>query len=51
MTVACYLDLPKADHWMHAFAAGCGGKVVVGGYRDWGADDHASWEIGLLQQV
>lgn len=48
MTVACYLDRPKADKWMLAFAAGCGGKVVVGGYRHWGVSDHCvmgNWPV------
>jgi hypothetical protein len=48
MTVACYLDVPKADHWMRAFAKGCGGRLVAGGRRDPEADDHCvmgNWPV------
>lgn len=50
MTIACYLEptKPKADHWMQAFATGCGGRVVLDGKRaDW-ATDHVvmgNWPV------
>lgn len=48
MTIACYLDRPKADHWMRAFATGCGGRLIATGERDFSADDHVvmgNWPV------
>lgn len=50
MVVACYLEptRPRAAGWMHAFAEGCGGRLVPDGLRDGNATDHVvmgNWPV------